>query len=48
MVYSEHLSRKTIDVAGKNQVILDESTNLAEAAKLMKKKANIKCSSRPR
>jgi signal-transduction protein with cAMP-binding, CBS, and nucleotidyltransferase domain len=38
MVYSEHLSRKTIDVAGKNQVILDESTNLAEAAKLMKKK----------
>lgn len=38
MMYSEYLSHKAVDVADKNPVILDESTNLAEAAKLMRKK----------
>lgn len=37
-MYSEYLSRKAIDVADKSPVILDESTNLAEAARLMKKR----------
>ena len=38
MMYSEYLSHKAVDVADKNPVILDESTNLAEAARLMRKK----------
>lgn len=38
MMYSEYLSHKAVDVAHKNPVILDESTNLAEAARLMRKK----------
>ncbi len=38
MRYIEYLSRKAIDVADKSPVILDESTNLAEAARLMKEK----------
>ncbi|MCY1155197.1 MAG: zinc finger protein [Nitrososphaera sp.] len=37
-MYSEHLSHKAVDVADKNPVILDESTNLADAARLMRKK----------
>src|SRR5215218_3413314 len=37
MMYSEYLSHKAVDVADKNPVILDESTNLAEAARLMRK-----------
>lgn len=36
-MYSEHLSHKAVDVADKNPVILDESTNLADAARLMRK-----------
>lgn len=47
MMYSEYLSHKAVDVADKNPVILDESTNLAEAAK-NEKKTNIKCSGGPR
>jgi signal-transduction protein with cAMP-binding, CBS, and nucleotidyltransferase domain len=35
--YSEYLSHKAVDVADKNPVILDESTNLAEAVRLMRK-----------
>jgi signal-transduction protein with cAMP-binding, CBS, and nucleotidyltransferase domain len=38
MTYSEYLSRKAIDVADKSPIILDGSTNLAEATRLMKKK----------
>ena len=38
MMYSEeYLSHKAIDVAYKNPVILDESTNLAEAVMIMRK-----------
>lgn len=38
MMHSEYLSRKAIDIADKSPVILDGSTNLAEAARLMKRK----------
>ncbi len=38
MKYSEYLSHKAIDVADTNTVILDESTNIAEAVRLMRKK----------
>ena len=37
MMYSERLSHKAIDLADKNPVILDESTTLADAARLMRK-----------
>jgi CBS domain-containing protein len=38
MMNSEYLSHKAVDVADKNPPILDESTSLAEAGRLMKKK----------
>lgn len=37
MKYSDYLSHKAVDVADKNPVILDESKNLAEAVRLMRK-----------
>ena len=37
MMYSEYLPHKAVDVADKNPVILDESTILAEAAKIMRR-----------
>jgi hypothetical protein len=37
VMYSEYLSHRSVDVADKNPIILDESTNLAEAARLMRK-----------
>lgn len=36
-MYSEDLSHRAVEVADKNPIILDESTNLAEAARLMRK-----------
>lgn len=37
VMYSEYLSHRSVDVADKNPIILNESTNLAEAARLMRK-----------
>lgn len=38
MLHANYSSQKPADVAGKNTVMLDESTNLSEAAKLMREK----------
>ncbi|MFL6372056.1 MAG: CBS domain-containing protein, partial [Nitrososphaera sp.] len=35
---ADYSSRKAADVADKNPVMLDESTNLAESARLMREK----------
>ena len=48
VMYSEYLSHRSVDVADKNPIILNESTNLAEAARLMKKRTSIKHSGGPR
>jgi signal-transduction protein with cAMP-binding, CBS, and nucleotidyltransferase domain len=37
MMYSDYLSSKAVDVADKNPLILDESTTLAEAARIMRR-----------
>lgn len=37
MMYSNHLSSKAVDVADKNPLILDESTTLAAAARIMRR-----------
>ena len=37
MDYSEYLSHRAVDVADKHPIILNESTNLAEAARIMRK-----------
>ena len=37
VMYSEYLSHRSVDVADKNPIILNESTNLGEAARLMRK-----------
>jgi signal-transduction protein with cAMP-binding, CBS, and nucleotidyltransferase domain len=38
MMHADYSSRKAADVADKNPVMLDESTNLAESARLMREK----------
>ena len=37
-MHADYSSRKAADVADKNPVMLDESTNLAESARLMREK----------
>ena len=37
MMYSDHLTSKTVDAADKNPLILDESTTLADSARIMRR-----------